>query len=130
MIEKSDLIIQLISKKLNYCSSGETVKELWDHFDYEVNHGEVVWIEEADKVIAFCDFSWISTPEDADYLDEGGSTDGPVLFIMNVWCSKLGLLWKLKRMLPPHRWIAWRGRKEEYDKIYAPKGWPIKEMVA
>lgn len=113
MIDRSDLIAQLIVLNMTHIHRGETAEKLASHFQHELDHGEVVYVQEEGQVVAFCDFDWV--------LVDGK----PLLHVINLVCTKPGLIWKIKTLLPKARWITgMRGTQ-----FHAPKGIP-KEVAA
>lgn len=120
MIEMDDLLNQLVDLKLKYAPTGEDRTTIRDHFEYELNHREIAVLMEKGKVLAFCDWSWVSGPEDMVRADRGEKTKGDILYIIHLISPEPGLIWELRSMLPMHRWII--GERE--GKLCAPKGLP------
>lgn len=120
-LTREEVIGELIRLKRQYADTGEDEATLWGHFGYEYDHGEVVWIEDGGKVVAFADFSWVNSPEDVEACYQGIPTKGSILNVINVVCERPGLVWRLRKMLPQARWVTgMRG-----DRFYVPKGWPL-----
>ena len=124
-MNRVELIAQLAVLKSTYADTGEDMDTLCGHFQYELDHDEVVWIEKDGQVVAFADFSWIKDPEDVNRPSKERHS-GPVLLVINLVVTKPSLIWEIKRLLPKHKWIA--GNHD--GKIHAPKGWPAHEEVA
>jgi hypothetical protein len=118
-MNKDELILQLIYLKKSYADCGETEEELFKHFDAELNSGEIVWLEQDGKVTAFADYSMISEESDIERAEAGKRTEGDILFILNCVCLEPGLIWRLKKLSPPHRGMAWRDKNR---RIHCPKG--------
>ena len=113
-MDRADLIAQLVVLKMALCPMGETREELCEHFQAELDNGEIVYLMDGDKVIAFCDFSWVQFK------------DGPLLHVINLVCTRPGLIWKIRGMLPRAKWVT--GMRGEQFK--APRGWPNVEKAA
>ena len=128
MIEKEDLIQQIVYIWSQLSPWGETKDELYQHFLYELNNDLLATIEVDGKVVAFVDWAWVSSMEDIRAIDSGAITSGDMLLVMNVWCSNPSYFWKLKGLLPKHRYICWQVRGD-FDKVHAPFGWPIQQEV-
>lgn len=125
-MSRDEVIEQLIALKKEYQDTGEMPSKLWGHFAYEFDHGEVVWVEEDGKVVAFCDFSWIDGLHSLEHALIGNKTlGGDILCILTIVTTGKGQLKKLKKLLPKHRYIV--GLHE--DTIHAPKGLPELEGV-
>lgn len=119
-MNRVDLIAQLAVLKKGYANTGESVSTLVAHFQTSLDNKELAYIEENGQVIAFCDWSWISKPEDVQAVNKGEYTTGNILHIINLVCTRPGLLRKLKGMLPYHSWIS----GERNGIFHAPKGLP------
>ena len=121
---REEVIGELIRLKKEYCDTGEPESTLWGHFGYEVDNGEVAWIEEDDHVVAFVDFSWISGMKDLKNALLGNKTGGGnILCILTLVCTKPGLMWKLRSKLPKHKRII--GFHD--NNIHYPRGLPEHE---
>ena len=123
MMTREEVIGELIRLKKEYADTGELESTLWGHFGYEVDHGEAVWVEDGDKIVAFCDWSWVSSPQDVEDSLNGKKTSGDVLLLINVVCTRPNLIWKLRRLLPGHKWII-GVHISRAGRIRAPKGIP------
>lgn len=109
-MSKDELLSQLVYLKRFYADRGETVEELFRHFEAELKSGELVWIEHKGKVMGFADFSMISDMDEIEKAENGEATTGDILFILNCVCLIPGLLWELKKRAPSHRLMLWRGK--------------------
>ena len=129
MMERGRLIGQLIFLKSQYDPDPEDVdSKLFNRFDYELTHNEVAWIEMDGRIVAFCDWSWISSLGDTAKVRKGEPTSGDILFVISLVVTERNLLWPAKQLLPKHRWIAWKGKD---GRIHTPKGIPhAEEAVA
>lgn len=126
MMTREEVIGELIRLKKEYCDTGEPESTLWGHFGYEIDNGEVVWVEQDGEVVAFADFSWISSLKTEELRNAllGNKTEGGyILCVLTVVCTKPGLLWKLRSKLPKHRRII--GFHD--DNIHYPRGIPEHE---
>jgi len=103
---REEVIEQLIALKKGHQDSGEAPSTLWGHFAYEYDHQEVVWVEEDGKLVAFLDFSWVSDENDVERVYKGEKTDGEILNVITVVCTRPGLVWELKKLLPPHKYLT------------------------
>lgn len=112
-MSRVDLIAQLIVLNMAHINRGESYEELASHFQAELDRGEIVWVEEDGKVVAYCDFDWV--------LIEGE----PLLHVINLVCTRPGLIWKIRSLLPKSKWITGMRGTE----FHAPKGIP-KEVAA
>ena len=120
MIDPEDVLNQLVELKLKYAPTGEDAETIRDHFEYELNHREIAILIQEGRILAFCDWSWVSCPEDMKRADRGERTQGDILYIIHLISTEPGLIWELRSMLPIHRWII--GERE--GKLCAPKGLP------
>ena len=120
MIDRVSLIAQLANLKETYAPTGETIATLVSHFQASLDNKELTYLEEDGWVVAFCDWSWICKREDIERVNRGEYTTGNILHIINLVCTRPGLLRKLKGMLPYHSWIS----GERNDVFHAPKGLP------
>lgn len=112
-MDRSNLIAQLVVLKMSHVPTGETIGQLCKHFQAELDHGEIVYMEEDGKITAFCDFDWTEM--------EGG----PLLHVINLVCTQPGQIWKIRQLLPKSRWIT----GEHEGKLHAPKGLPSSHLV-
>ncbi len=120
-MKEETVIPQLIALTHKYVDTGESDEELYEHFATEFKNGEIVCASRGDRIVAFVDWAWISRFGDIAKAEDGEPTTGPVLFIMNYCIDDPELTtWKLRHLLPPHRWIVWNERGE----LHAPRGWP------
>ena len=123
-----NLVTQLVELTQKYIPTGQSDESLASHFQYELDHDEIAWMGRGDKVLAFCDWSWISEQADIQPAHEGQPTSGPVLCILNLVLTEPRLMWPGYRLLPDHRWMVWRDYLTH--EIHAPKGWPHVEVTA
>lgn len=119
-MDRATLIAQLAVLKSTYANTGESIDKLISHFQAALDNREVVYIEEEGEVVAFCDFSWIHSPEDIEKVSRGERTEGTILHVINLVCRKPGLIWKIRKMLPFHVHIS----GERRGKLHTPKGIP------
>jgi hypothetical protein len=105
-VKREELIEQLIALKKEFQDTGEPPSVLWGHFAYEVDHKEVVWVEESSRMVAFADFSWVSDENDIERAYRGEKTKGEILNIITVVCTRPGLIWELKKRLPKHKYLT------------------------
>lgn len=103
---REETIEGLIALKLERMDMDEPASQLWGHFAYEYDHDEIRWLEEDGKIVAYLDFSWVSNEEDVQACYDGKPTQGEVLNIINVVCTKSDHIWKLKKLLPAHKYIS------------------------
>ena len=119
-MNRVDLLAQLIHLKQRYAPTGESNEQLAAHFQDELDNREIIMIQEEGQVVAFCDWSWVSSLEDMEKARKGIPTTGEALFLLNVVCTRPGIIWRLKEALPAARWVIGGHR----DKIRAPHGLP------
>ena len=120
-MKEEDVIPQLIALTHKYVDTGESDEELYEHFATEFKKKEIVCARRGDLIVAFVDWSWISCEADVKKAVKGDPTSGPILFVMNYCVDDPELnTWKLRHLLPSHRWIVW----QEKGKLHAPRGWP------
>lgn len=117
---RSDLIAQLALLKQDYADTGESIPELVEHFQSAMDNKEIGILLEEDRVVAFCDWSWIDKLEDVEKVNRGEYTTGRILHIINLVCTRPGLIWKIREALPQHKWIS----GERNGVFHAPKGLP------
>ena len=120
MIDRVSLIAQLANLKETYAPTGETIATLVAHFQASLDNKELTYLEEDGQVVAFCDWSWIGKPGDIEQVNRGEYTTGNILHIINLVCTRPGLLRKLKGMLPYHSLIS----GERNGAFHTPKGLP------
>lgn len=126
-MDRSSLIAQLAFLKQELASNGESIEKLVAHFQAELDRDEVAYITENDRVVAFCDWSWIVEMSELPMVYEGKQTSGDILVVINIVSLRSGLVMELRHKLPPHRWII--GMHD--GKLHAPKGVPhAQETVA
>lgn len=119
-MDRANLIAQLVVLKETHANTGESEEELIKHFQDSMNNREIVMIQEGDNVIAFCDWSWIDSESDVQKVNKGEYTTGRILHIINLVCTRPGLIHRIKRALPQHEWIS----GERNGVFHAPKGLP------
>lgn len=119
-MSRENLIAQLIVLKNRHAPTGESFDKLAAHFQASIDNREIVMIQEDGQVVAFCDWSWIDKPEDVQLVNKGEYTTGRILHIINLVCTRPGLIWKIKQALPEHLWIS----GERNGIFHAPKGLP------
>lgn len=119
-MSRENLIAQLIVLKQKHAPTGESDLELAAHFQASLDNREIVMIQENGQVVAFCDWSWIDKPEDVEKVSRGEYTTGRILHIINLVCTRPGLIWRIKQALPEHLWIS----GERNGVFHAPKGLP------
>lgn len=119
-MNRVDLLAQLIHLKQRYAPTGESNEQLAAHFQDELDNREIIMIQENEQVVAFCDWAWINGQEDVQRLNRGEWTTGRILHIINLVCTRPGLIWRIKEALPQHEWIS----GERHGVFHAPKGLP------
>ena len=119
-MSRENLIAQLINLKKKYAPTGESDLVLAAHFQASIDNREIVMIQKEGQVVAFCDWSWIDKPEDVQLVNRGEYTTGRILHIINLVCTRPGLIWMIKEALPDHLWIS----GERNHVFHAPKGLP------
>ena len=119
-MNRVNLIAQLIVLKQKHCPTGESNKKLSVHFQAAMDNREIVMIQENDQIVAFADWSWIDKPEDVQLVNRGKHTTGRILHLINLVCTRPGLILKIKKALPDHLWIS----GERNGVFHAPKGIP------
>jgi hypothetical protein len=119
-MSRTSLIAQLIVLKQRYAPTGESNERLAAHFQTSMDNREIVMIQEKDQVVAFADWSWIDNPEDVQLVNKGEYTTGRILHLINLVCTRPGLILKIKQALPKHEWIS----GERNGVFHAPKGLP------
>ena len=120
MTDRANLIAQLVIMKQNHANTGETDDQLVSYFQSQLDDRQIICIQEGGYLSAFCDWAWISKREDVQKVNKGEHTTGHILHIINLVCTRPGLIWKIKQALPQHLWIS----GERDGVFHAPKGLP------
>ena len=90
----------------------------------EFSNSNLITVDEGGEIVAVLEYDWVQTATEMFQVDRGErAMGGQVLYISNLRVAPdhPEAIWKLRKLLPPHRYIA--GLTEQWE-LKAPRGLP------